>query len=82
MSGSAGFSIDLTETDYTVDENRITVTRGKTTSHYTLPRRRPRITVHEFDKGRGQLLVGGFSSIAVSVVGPLEVVRRLRDAVL
>lgn len=82
MSASAGFSIDLTEVEHEINENRVTVWRGKTTSHFTLPRRRPRISVHEFEKGRGQLVIGGFSSITVSVVGPLETVRRLRDAVL
>jgi len=82
MSGLGGFNIDLTNADYDVDDSFITVRRGKATSHYRLPRKRPRITVHEFEQGRGRLEIGGFNAIAVTVLGPLEVVRRLRDAVL
>jgi hypothetical protein len=81
MSG-LGLTINLDGADYTIDENRVTVRTGRVTSHYTLPRRRPRISIHEFEKGRGQLLIGGFTSVAVSVNGPLDAIRRLRDAVL
>ena len=82
MSGLGGFNIDLTNADYTVDDNAVTVRRGKVTSHYRLPCKRARISVHEFEQGRGRLEIGGFNSIAVTVLGPLEVVRQLRDAVL
>lgn len=68
--------------EYRIDENQITLRRDRVTTHYRLPRGRPVISVHRFADNRGQLNIGGFSSLTVTVVGPLEIVNQLRDAVL
>lgn len=68
--------------DYTIDGNQLTMRRGRATTHYRLPRARPVISVHEYESGRGQLNIGGFNSLAVTIVGPIQDIKTLRDGVL
>lgn len=75
------FEIQLQAGDI-VTENRIVQERDKTTATYTLPRGARRVVVYDNGGGRGQLMIGGFTSITVSVKGDMAILNRLREAVL
>lgn len=65
-----------------IDENRVTVISETCTTVFTLPKGQRRISLLRTGHGRGQLSIGGFKALTVTVVGPLAAVNRLRDAVL
>lgn len=69
------------EGDYKISDNRVWLLHDGIEACYTLPSRRPRITLFHMGK-RAQLTIGGFKTVTVSVTGPVEDVKKLRDAVL
>jgi hypothetical protein len=78
------------ETDFTVrvgwwtNDNIIHVASnsGQIQSRYVLPRGRPRVTIDRIGRGRARLLIGGFTTTTVTVVGPTAAIEALRTAVL
>ena len=78
------------ETDFAVvdgwwtNDNIVHVTsaNGTLQSRYLLPRGKPRVTVDHIGHGRARLVLGGFTTTTVSVVGPSETIAKLREAVL
>jgi hypothetical protein len=68
--------------DVTVDGNRITIEHKHGIDTYVLPRTQRRVSIHYLSAGRHQLIIGGFGSVTVTVNGPAERIRKLREAVL
>lgn len=60
----------------------VTSSNGGLQSRYALPRGRARVTVDRTGKGRARLVIGGFTTTTVSVVGPVSTIEKLREAVL
>lgn len=67
-----------------IDDNVVTVVSnsGKTRARYKLPRGKARVTLSRIGSGRAQLALGGYTTTTVSVVGPIETLEALREAVL
>lgn len=65
-----------------IDENRVTTRSESTEAVYRLPKRSPRVVLTRTRDGRSRLLVGGFTRAAITVEGPTDAIRRLREAVL
>ena len=65
-----------------VDGNRITVEHDRGIDTYILPRTQRRVSVHYLSATRSQLVIGNFRQVAVTVNGPVNAIRKLREAVL
>jgi hypothetical protein len=81
MSASPPFSIDLDE-GVLVEGNRVTVRTEHGTAVYNLPRSAPRISVRWMSESRSELIIGGFKSLTVRLVGPTETIEKIREGVL
>lgn len=64
--------------DWDIDRNVITVRDGSGSTTWRLPRGRAKVSLRKVGKGRARLVVGGFSSIAVEVIGPIKDLEKLR----
>lgn len=64
--------------DYTIDGTRITLRTEFGEYRYILPKGARRVVL-QLGK-QPKLMIGGFKSLTVSVVGPLEDLRTLADA--
>lgn len=65
-----------------IDDNTVTVRTEHSLSVYRLPKGRARVTVTRLGGDKSQLIIGGFTTITVSVIGPFDAINRLRKAVL
>lgn len=73
--------IILTKTNHEVSRNRITTWTDTSSTVWTLPKKANRVSVQSAGRGRARLVIGGFKTITVSVVGPVDVIERLRNEV-
>lgn len=74
--------VDGNDAGWWSDDNLITV-RGRTrTMSVRLPRRKPRVILERHGGNRGQLIIGGYTTITVAVRGSLTVLEELRRRVL
>jgi hypothetical protein len=63
--------------DWDIDRNVISVREGSGVTVWRLPRGRAKVSLRKIGKGRARLIVGGFASIAVEVVGPVADLEKL-----
>ncbi len=69
--------ISLTKTNHTISQNRVSVTSSLGETVWTLPKRATRVSVQSASNGRKRLVIGGFKSVTVTVVGPVESIDQL-----
>ena len=69
--------------DWVIDDNTIEIIRtGGSVARYKLPRGKARVVVSPIDDEKSRLILGGFTTVTVSVVGPHQPIQQLREAVL
>ncbi len=69
--------IRLTKANHTISQNRVSVTTSLGETVWTLPKRATRVSVQSAGNGRKRLVIGGFKSVTVTVVGPVESIDQL-----
>ena len=82
LEGETEVDPDGTREGYWTDGHRVAVRAGHSVSIYTLPKGNRRVTLTRLGNGRGQLVLGGFKAVTVTVTGPMATVATLREAVL
>lgn len=78
----AKHQIDSDEPGWWVDEHVVSVRTEHSVSVFRLPKGRPRVVMSRLGNRRAQLIVGGFTTTTVAVNGPVETIKKLREAVL
>ncbi len=74
--------IVLTASNHTISQNRVSVTSLTAVTTYRLPKSASRVSIQTVGKGLSRLVIGGFKTVTVSVVGPTEIIEQLRDQVV
>lgn len=67
--------------EFSIEENVVRVSTDRSTSVYTLPRSAARVVMTDLGDDRSRLVIGGFKSVTVSVVGPTRSIKRLWEGV-
>ena len=62
-----------------IDGNIITIDSKDGRTVWRLPRGRARVSLHRLGKGRARLVVAGFTTVTVEVVGPEKTLRKLME---
>lgn len=72
--------INLNDGEVVVDGTRVTINSEKVSYSYKLPKGARRLTLYR--GANPTLTIGGFKSITCKVIGPLDVLEGLREALL
>lgn len=78
----AKHQVDSDVPGWWIDANTVSVRTEHSLSVFRLPKGRPRVVMSRLGNRRAQLIIGGFTTTTVTVNGPTETIRKLREAVL
>lgn len=67
---------------WSIDGATVTITTATRQSIYRLPKSARRIVLETLSRDRARLILGGFTTTTVTVVGPKSCIEQLREAVL